>query len=550
MTHGINKVCGKIATMANRSSKEMPSQEDMEGEFGNGQYFSDLFVKCIELPFSGGILVWSEEAETEGRIFFSQGRPFLCSGELYPKHKLGEILQKLGMVTEDDVDLALRVQQTQEDEQLELLGTLLQREAYVSEDAIEAALQIQTKKRLIDTFGIERGMWRALWSERQDLIKKGAIIEPWDVLVPGITLNSSSVELRDLSDELLGNAVKLTCPIEALEKYGATEEHEPFFTLLEKPRRPDHIEKSLGRQQTRSLLKALSLSGVLERYPARKGIPIESPQQKTKRPNSKEAPERIATPVREEVIEPIPRIRSSITKYDDATLRIIVNIETTYEKLDEMNYFEVLDANPHSNGRELRAKYTELVRKFHPDALGPKKLSKEVLSKAADISARLNESFQTLTHDNDRAEYLKIYNDQRIGGKTSQKSLLDEADKKFKMATVLLKKKDFEKAREYLNYACNMIPNDGRYKAHLAWSLWIDPSLVNETINERVMELLSEAVSLSPSDPETHFYYGSVLKMNGDIKAAIKHFKVCVGLKPNYTEAVRELRLLRSRIRK
>ena len=523
----------------------MGDQEELSGEFGKNAYFSDLFAKCIELEFSGGVLVWSEQAENEGRVFFIRGRPFHCSGEIFAGNQIGVILEKLGMVTQDDVDLALRVQELQEGKDKELLGELLSREARVPEAAIEAALQIQTKKRLIECFGISRGMWRGLWSKREDIVKKGAVIEPWDVLLPGLTNHASDTELRDFSDDVLGTAVKLTCPIEALESYGVGEEHLPILELLEKPRRPDHIEKVHGRKETRTLLKTLNLAGLLEKSSAKKGVPIAKPRVKPRNTSEPEIAPREETPVP----KPTPRVQSTISKYDDATLKVIADIDSLFEKLESLNYFEVLEATPQSNGRELRAKYTEMVRKFHPDTLGSKKLSPETMSKAADISSRLNEAFQTLTSDEARAEYLKIFNDARIGGKINQKALLEEAEKKFKMATVLLKKKDFKQAREYLNYACKTIPEDGRFKAHLAWSLWIDPSLMNDAVIDRVIELLSESVELSPDDPDAHFYFGSVLKMNGDIQRAIKHFKKCVELKSNYTEAIRELRLLRSRSR-
>ena len=59
-------------------------------------------------------------------------------------------------------------------------------------------------------------------------------------------------------------------------------------------------------------------------------------------------------------------------------------IESTHETYDNKNYFDLL-RTPQSNKRELRAKYTEMVRKFHPDTLGSKRLSPEVMSKA-DVS--------------------------------------------------------------------------------------------------------------------------------------------------------------------
>ncbi|MEE2903145.1 MAG: DnaJ domain-containing protein [Myxococcota bacterium] len=528
----------------------MSEKKELSGTIGEGIYFSDLFVQFVEEEFSGGLLIWAGETETEARIYFSKGRPFHCSGTFYEGNRIGEILKKLGMVNSDDVDLALRVQELSEEKKTELIGSLLKREAFLSEEALEAGLQIQTTKRIMECFGISTGMWHGLSSKRSDIVKKGAVIDPWQVINPGIEAFSSPTELRDFSDDLLGKSVQVTCDPSVLENYGIGPEHEDIVQALSKPRKPAHLEKAFGKTNARAILKALNLCGFIEKFPAKKGVPLEK-----SRPKPEVINEPILTStsnVKEPEVskrEPEPRPVSSISKYDEATLRIISEIESTHETYDNKNYFDLLGVTPQSNKRELRAKYTEMVRKFHPDTLGSKRLSPEVMSKAADVSSRLNEAFQTLSNEDSRAEYLKIYNDARIGGKMSQIGLLDEADKKFKMAQILIKKKDFDKAREYLTYATNTIPEDGRYKASLAWSIWIDPKMPNDEHLEEVTKLLEQAVRLSPADPDALFYYGSILKFRGNKNLALKYFKKCVEKQNNHTDAMREIRLLRSRNR-
>ena len=528
--------------------KHMSDAKELSGAIGEGTYFSDLFVQFVESEFSGGLLIWANETETEARIYFSKGRPFHCSGTFYEGNRIGEILTKLGMTTADDVDLALRVQELSEEKKAELIGELLKREAFLSEDALEAGLQIQTKKRLMQCFGISKGMWHGLSSKRSDIVKKGAVINPWQVIAPGIKEFSCANELRDFSDDLLGKSVKLTCDTTVLENYGVDSEYDEIIQALNKPRKPTHLEKTFGKSETRSLIKTLSLCGFIERLSAKKGVPLEKARAKSEALNSAvtSAAEAIPEPPPP---KPEPRPVSSISKYDEATLKLIAEIESTHETYDSKNYFDLLGLTPQSNKRELRAKYTEIVRKFHPDTLGSKRLSPDVMSKAADVSARLNEAFQTLSNEESRAEYLKIYNDARIGGNMNKIGLIEEADKKFKMALILMKKRDFEQAREYLNYATKTVPEDGRYKAQLAWSMWIDPKMPNENHLEEITSLLEQAVRLSPLDPDALFYYGSILKFRGNKNLALKYFKKCVEQQNNHTDAKREIRLLRSRSR-
>ena len=179
----ISNICTGTSDMQSLQQLLYVRKKELSGTIGEGTYFSDLFVQFVEEGFSGGLLVWAGETETEARIYFSKGRPFHCSGTFYEGNRIGEILKKLGMVNSDDVDLALRVQELSEEKKTELIGSLLKREAFLSEDALEAGLQIQTKKRIMEC-GISTGMWHGLSSKRSDIVKKVAVIDPWQVIAP------------------------------------------------------------------------------------------------------------------------------------------------------------------------------------------------------------------------------------------------------------------------------------------------------------------------------------------------------------------------------
>ena len=195
----------------------------------------------------------------------------------------------------------------------------------------------------------------------------------------------------------------------------------------------------------------------------------------------------------------------------------------------------------------IRAKYTELVRRYHPDSLSRDGLGQEILDLAATISSKLNEAYQTLTNEQMRGEYDALLSDDRVQGSATKQVALAEAEKKFRMAQILLKKRDFEKARDMLTGCADAVPKDGRFKAWLAWSLWQDPTLLQDVVAPRVVELLNDAVKLADSEGDPHYFLAVVSRVTGDLSKAAKHFKKCIELNPNHHEAMRELRLMKMR---
>lgn len=535
----------------------MDRSKDLTGEFGPGHYFSDLYVECIRLEFTGGILVWDEGQGCEGKIFFTAGSPFHVSGELFHGSDLGEVLRKLGAVTNEDIEMAVAAQAAQSNRDRELLGALLAKEANLDDSALDAALGIQTKKRLIRAFAVKEGMWRGLWSKRDNIVSKGVPVPGYSVLAPGLTEHASDDELRRYSDDLLGHAVKMTCTLEDARDIGADDAHEEVLTMLLKPRKPDQIERATGmRREVRALLKALELAERLERLPAHKGVPLKSKRKKIptalthsariSRPaTGDEARRPSAAPPRSQPSSPPP---AAVPERPSVEAQALTKeIEALRKTIDDKNYFELLGATQDATPRDLRSRYTDLVRKYHPDRLTQAGLSAEVLDHAATISSKLNDAYQTLTDGDRRAEYMKLVGDRRIQGRANKVGLVEEAEKKFRMAQILIKKRDFAAAREMLNFSTESVPNDGRFKAYLAWALWLDPNLLQDVVAPRVTDLLKDAVRLAPDDPDANYFLGSVFKVTGDINGAARHFKRVVKLDRNHVEATRELRLMHMR---
>ena len=512
----------------------MDLSQEQSGPLEPGSYFSDLYAQFIRAEFTGSVHLWDEDNDREGTIQFVRGKPCHVAGDPFTDHLLGEVLTKLGTVREEDVDFALCVQETEEDKPL--LGQLLIRQAYVEEDAIEFALAVQTKHRVSAAFAIEAGLWRTTPAD-DDSVTKGHPIEGLGILASALRVHASADELRDFSDDLLGSSVKLTCDLEDAAGYGCEDSDRALLRLLAKPRKPSHLEKSAGdRRQVRALLKALSLAGVLERLPDKKGIPIPGVRRtritgaRVSRPPTEPPPE-----------PPEPEV-------DDAEVRILAaEIRGRAKAAESQNHFQLLGVKETATDELLRAQYTELVRTYHPDLLAQRGLNQEVLDIAAELASRLNDAYQTLGDPAQREEYERLCADERVKGDARKKALLDDAERKFKIAQVYLKKKDRAKAQALFRQAVDQAPTDGRFRAYLAWSLWLDKAKDKDEIAAEVIALLVEAVQAAPDEADAHYFLGSVVKVVGDIEQAKGHFERAVEIDPNKTEAYSELRLIQRR---
>jgi len=89
----------------------------------------------------------------------------------------------------------------------------------------------------------------------------------------------------------------------------------------------------------------------------------------------------------------------------------------------QRNYYEVLGVSPDATTRDIKIKYRELARKFHPDLVKDKALGVKVFS-------QVNQAYRILAD----AERRRIYDDQQIGNRTKSRSKAATAASNIAMA--------------------------------------------------------------------------------------------------------------------
>ena len=106
--------------------------------------------------------------------------------------------------------------------------------------------------------------------------------------------------------------------------------------------------------------------------------------------------------------------------------------------------------------------------------------------------------------------------------------LLDPAVE-FERARILMEDKQFERAVQYLKKACDYDPQNGLYRAALAYC-WFQIDPVN-TAQDSIPKL-KRALRLDPDCGLTHYYLGEVYRRVGSFDEAEEHLREASKLMP------------------
>ncbi len=522
--------------------------QQTSGNLGPESWFSDLLVAALQSRFTGGILLNSSSGTTA--VFFREGDPMHAGGAGFTEHYFGQILCELSFAYPPQVIETLQYQSSMDAQNRPLLGELLKERLELKDEQIEQAVQRQTVTRIHHLFSLNEGSWQAAGGENERIRNIGVAQDGWGCLLTGFTHHASAEELRGVSDQLLGKGVKLKgSPEQLYALMDLPPQLKKAIRLLEKPRKPDQLERLLKRKIARGLFRLLECLDLLETVPVAKAIAI--PKASLVKPSG---------PASDTSQHPIPSGKPvKMTASAEAVAKaapkppqnpLVKEMLAFHDKMGDLNHFDIINVPQSAGAVELRKAFTDLAKKFHPDAFSGQGLTDEVAKKAREVSARINDAYSTLNNEELKAKYLALLSDTRIQGDARKAERLRDAELKCKMALVHIRKREYKKARELLKIAVDADPSSGTYKAHLAWSMFADPGFDRDKAYSEGYALILEALKSEHRDAVVHYYAGRILKERNQIKEALHHFKSALKLDRKYPEAEREVRLLEMRASK
>lgn len=220
---------------------------------------------------------------------------------------------------------------------------------------------------------------------------------------------------------------------------------------------------------------------------------------------------------------------------------IAAGLRALIEDLEGKDLFARLGIGPEAPPNAIRNAYLKLARSYHPDLGGARG---ELRRLRVEITALLNEAYDTLSHAQSRQAYVQ---ELRSGGaeKVDVSSIL-EAERKLHMAVALVRERRFEEAGKLLDEALALHDDEAELWAYRAY-VRLATAGDKEAAKAGALDDLERARSLGERSPVVFLLSARISHLLGDAAAAIRYYERCLELEPGHEEATRELRVLRTR---
>jgi curved DNA-binding protein CbpA len=229
--------------------------------------------------------------------------------------------------------------------------------------------------------------------------------------------------------------------------------------------------------------------------------------------------------------------RSGIPPASAALVDVLEEIRRRLEH-KRANYYGVLGVEVNATGADIRAAFTPLAKRFHPDSLT--RSVPEARELAPQLFAQIMEAFRVLSDPFRRAEY-----DRDLRAGSAPEVDLEPLRRLYRgmvrphRAEALLTAGNVEAAEQEVRRALDASPDEPEL---LALSALIQAQKPDANTRQ-LWALIDAAENRAPSNPKVHYYRGLFLQRLGKHASALQEFRQVVELDPHHIDAARQVRL-------
>jgi tetratricopeptide (TPR) repeat protein len=221
----------------------------------------------------------------------------------------------------------------------------------------------------------------------------------------------------------------------------------------------------------------------------------------------------------------------------------------TLEGMRKKNHLELFNVTEKSSDEEVRSRYTDLAKKYHPDTLRSEAID-ELKEARSEIFAFINQVFESIQTETQRFEYKMMLDRGEIGGTDDLEKVQNtlHAETLFKKAEILVKVRKYDEALQHLREAIALNPDDKEFRIYLAYVEYT--AATKQKVGNQI-ELAEVAIrkiqTLMKGEGSNiasgYLLLGHLQKAAAKPDVAAKYFEKVLDYDPNNQEATREVRL-------
>ena len=215
--------------------------------------------------------------------------------------------------------------------------------------------------------------------------------------------------------------------------------------------------------------------------------------------------------------------------------------------LGRRDHFDLLGVSREADVDTVRNAFKALVKRWHADAFSQVDLGDEQ-PKLDEIFQRLNEAHDTLTDPTLRSEYL-VFLDRSAKGMTTDVHGVLRAEAMVDEALMDIRRRQWTDAKEKLEEARKLNPDDPLYDVHLAWVQY-NMAKGKDTEVKSAVTLLKASTKKQPNLGLAYQYLGQIFFNRNQYAEAKKWWKVCLEYEPRNVDVQRGIRLINTRAQK
>ena len=449
-----------------------------------------FYLRDIHFNKKSGCLTFKRKG-LQNKLFFLDG--FLIFAQTnVPQEKLGEILFKLGKISENTYS---RIQDFVQPKQK--IGEILIQKGQVTQKDVYEALMYQSREITLNIFPFFDGEFSFQEEKGFDEQQFELRISIPVIIEEGIRRMKYHSSLEEFMTK------KVPFPRKKDFIYRLTKKEKEALSKIDGKAPVEELLRSSGSRPERFwknlyLFYCLDLAGFN---------------------GEEEIPEKV-----EEAEEMPPEAREP---------RIAEVLELS-EKLPNLDYYQILNVKRTTPQEEIKKVYFELARKYHPDSFD-RNLPSDITKKIGDVFDHITKAYQTLSTEEKRRGYeprpaSDLAKDKRDWERT--------ADIKFRQGKTLFNQDRFEEALILLEEAVRLNPRKGTYFLLLAMA---QSKLT--TFRREAEESFLKAQELEPWDAESYVGLGLLYKQEGLFIKAKRHFRRALEIDSAHRVALRELNL-------